>query len=111
MAERRYRAVWADAAVADLEELVTFVADTSALEGERLLERTRRIAQRLESLPNRGHIVPEFLRFGIGGWRELVAKPYRLVYRVTGDTVTVAALFDGRRDLEDVLLERLLRSR
>jgi hypothetical protein len=39
-----------------------------------------------------------------------VIRPYRLVYRVEADTVTVLALFDGRRDLEDVLLERLLRS-
>jgi len=43
-------------------------------------------------------------------WRELVVKPYRLVYRIEGDTVTVLAVFDGRRDLEDLLLERLLRT-
>jgi toxin ParE1/3/4 len=43
-------------------------------------------------------------------WREIVARPYRILYRVSGDTVTVLAAFDGRRDLEDVLLERLLRT-
>jgi len=29
---------------------------------------------------------------------------YRLVYRIERDTGTVLAVFDGRRDLEDVLL-------
>ncbi len=43
-------------------------------------------------------------------WRELLIEPYRLIYRIEGDTVTVLALFDGRRDLEDLLLERLVRS-
>ena len=43
-------------------------------------------------------------------WRELVIRPYRLVYRIEGDTVIVLAVFDARRDLEDLLLERLLRS-
>lgn len=109
MADRRFRVVWAEAAAADLEEIVAFVAEDSSIEAERLLERLRRVARRLESMPTRGRVVPELARFGIGSWRELVTRPYRLVYRLTGDTVTVVALFDGRRDLEDVLLERLLR--
>jgi hypothetical protein len=42
-------------------------------------------------------------------WRELVVRPYRLIYRVGSKDVVVLALFDSRRDLEDVLLERLVR--
>jgi hypothetical protein len=36
-------------------------------------------------------------------------RPYRLVYRIEGNSVNVLALFDGRRDLEDILFERMLR--
>lgn len=43
-------------------------------------------------------------------WRELIVRPWRIIYRAEGDLVTVLALFDGRRDLEDVLLERLIRT-
>jgi toxin ParE1/3/4 len=43
-------------------------------------------------------------------WRELVMRPYRMIYRMEGDTVTVLAVFDGRRDLGDLLLERLTRT-
>jgi toxin ParE1/3/4 len=42
--------------------------------------------------------------------RELVVSPYRLVYRVGSDAMVVLAVFDGRRDLEDVLVDRLRRS-
>ena len=76
----------------------------------RLLERIEGRASSLESSPMRGRVVPELAHFGMRTWRELVVRPYRLVYRVEGDTVTVLAVFDARRDLEDVLLERLLRT-
>jgi len=96
--------------VRDLEDIISFVAIDSPLDAERLLVRLSAKARSLETSPHRGRIVPELLRFGMRTWRELVVRPYRLVYRVTGETVFVLALFDGRRELEDVLLERLVRS-
>lgn len=101
---------WSEVAVRDLEELVSYIAVDSPASAEGILERIERRAATLEISPARGRIVPELARFGMRTWHELVVKPYRLVYRIEGDTVTVLALFDGRRDLEDVLLERLVRS-
>jgi len=110
VAERRFRVVWAEAAVRDLEEIVAFVAEDSATSAERLLSMLRAKTASLEAVPMRGRVVPELSRFGMRSWREVVVRPFRIVYRVYGDTVTVLAVFDGRRDLEDLLLERLLRS-
>ncbi len=109
MASRRFRVQWAEVAVRDLEELVSFIAVDSALDSERVLRRLEKRAAALESSPARGRVVPELARFGMRTWRELVVRPYRLVYRIEGDTVTMLAVFDGRRDLEDILLDRLLR--
>jgi hypothetical protein len=55
-------------------------------------------------------VVPELTRLGLRTWRELLIEPYRLRDRLENDTETVLALFDGRRDLEVVLLERMVRS-
>ena len=44
-------------------------------------------------------------------WRELVVRPYRIVYRIREDIVMGGAVVDGRRDLEELLLERLTRIR
>jgi toxin ParE1/3/4 len=109
MARRRSRVEWAEAAVRDLEDLAAFLAVDSPDEAERLLGRIEQRASTLESSPRRGRVVPELAGFGLRNWRELVVRPYRLVYRIEGDIVTVLAVFDGRRDLEDLLLERLLR--
>jgi plasmid stabilization system protein ParE len=109
MAKRRFRVQWAEAAVRDLEELVSFIAMDSELEADRVLSRLEGRSATLASSPGRGRLVPELARFGMRRWRELAVRPYRLIYRIEGDTVNVLAVFDGRRDLEDLLLERLLR--
>jgi len=109
-AERPYQVRWTEAAARDLEEIVAFVARDSPSSAEQLLTRFRSMAASLERHPVRGRIVPELMRFGMRTWRELVIRPYRLIYRISDRAVTVLGLFDGRRDLEDVLLERILRT-
>ena len=101
---------WAEGAVRDLAELVSYIATDSELNASRVLNRLEKRAAALESNPGRGRVVPELVHFGMRTWRELVVRPYRVVYRIEMDTVTVFAVLDGRRDLEDLLLERLLRT-
>jgi toxin ParE1/3/4 len=110
MPRRRYRVQWVEVAVRDLEDLVSYVAVDSGPNATRVLKRLETRAAALESSPARGRVVPDLAHFGMRTWRELVVRPYRLVYRIEGGTVTVLAVFDARRDLEDVLLERLLRT-
>ncbi len=109
MASRRFLVQWAEVATRDLEELVSRIAVDSAPDAERVLDRIEKRAATLESTPARGRAVSELSSFGMRSRRELVIRPYRLVYRIEGDTVTVLAIFDGRRDLEDVLFDRLVR--
>jgi addiction module RelE/StbE family toxin len=109
MARRSFRVQWAEAAVRDLEELISYIAADSSLNAERILDKLEKRAQTLESTPVRGRVVPELAHFGIRNWRELIVKPYRIIYRIDEDTVNVLAVLDGRRDLQDLLLERLIR--
>ena len=109
MTERRYQVRWSVASVGDLEEIVSFIAKDSPANARRLLTRLRQRATSLETSPERGRVVPELAFFGIRVFRELIVKPYRILYRVRADSVLVLALFDARRDLETILLERLVR--
>jgi len=111
MGRRRYRVIWARAASEDLADLVAFIAADSPINARRLLQRLRDKASALDVAPERGRIVPELGKFGIRAFREIIVRPYRLVYRLAEGRVSVVAVFDGRRDLEDVLLERLVRDR
>lgn len=110
MGKRRWRVVWTEAATHDLVEIVSFVARKAPASARRLLLRLRSKAHSLERSPQRGRVVPELASAGTRTWRELVVKPYRIVYRIRDDIVLVGAVMDGRRDLEDLLLERLTRN-
>ncbi len=109
MARRTFRVQWAGAAVRDLEELVGYIAADSPLTAKRVLDKLEKRAGALESSPARGRVVPELAHFGIRGWRELIVRPYRIIYRIDEDTVHVLAVLNGRRELQDLLLERLIR--
>ena len=111
MPKRARRVIWTQVADDDLDEILTFIATDSPLSARKLLARLRRKADSLATMAERGRVVPELAFFGIRTWRELLVKPYRLVYRMSADdTVYISAVFDGRRDLQDVLLERLIRT-
>src|SRR5204862_18588 len=63
----------------------------------------------LATLSERGRVVPELRRHGIVAYRELVVGTFRVVYRVTPRVVRVVAIIDGRRDLDELLFERVRR--
>jgi len=88
---------------------VDYIAVHSPLSAKRVAKRIEKKAETLEFFPARGRWVPELKDFGIFIYRELIEKPWRIIYRIEKRTVYVTALLDGRRDLETVLLERLLR--
>jgi toxin ParE1/3/4 len=111
MTERRRHVLWSDAASQDLTDLITYIAADSLQNARAVLAKLKRKAESLATAPQRGRIVPELAHFGIRTWRELVVRPYRIMYRVAADTVYMLGVFDGRRDLRDVLLERLLREK
>jgi addiction module RelE/StbE family toxin len=106
--ERTYRVEWTEVARRDLEEIVDHVSKDRPVAALRLLDLIEEKASSLSSLPLRGRLPPELGRFEVRHYRELVIPPYRLIYRLLGDSVFILGVFDGRRNLEDLLLKRLL---
>jgi toxin ParE1/3/4 len=64
----------------------------------------------LRELPHRGAYPPELLAIGKRDYRQVFFKPYRILYRVRGDTIHIAVVADGRRDMQSLLARRLLSS-
>lgn len=62
----------------------------------------------LETFPERGSVPGELEAIGVREFRQLVAPPYRLIYRVIVDHVFVLLIADGRRDFQALLERRLL---
>lgn len=108
MSKKGFKVVWTHSAAKDLQEIASYAKDLPS-DARKVLDRLKEKGSTLTRFHNRGRVVPELAFFGIHTYRELIVRPYRMVYRISGDTVIVLAVLDSRRDLEDVLLERLVR--
>jgi len=105
-----YEVLWADVARDDIDDIANHIAEEggagAALD---VVCRLERRAEKLVSLPKRGVIVPELLDVGVLQYRQLTEKPWRILYRILGESVYVVAVVDSRRDMVTFLMERLLR--
>ncbi len=104
-----YTVYWARAAIADLEAIIEHIHAENPLAARQWLDRFRALAESLNVFPERGRLVPELEAQGITHYRELIEPPWRLLYRIDQQQVHVMLLIDARRNVEDVLLERLTR--
>lgn len=94
----------------DLYEICRYVAEHDSPEAAgHLLDRLEEACRSLAELPERGHPPPELDRIGVPAYREVDVRPYRIIYKVSGRSVFVHAIIDGRRDLADLLHRRLVR--
>jgi len=96
-------------AEADLEEIVSYIANDSVQNALRVLERLENKVNSLNKMPERGRYVPELLDKNIREYKELIENPWRIVYKIDGNDVYVLAIIDGRRNIEDILIEKLIR--
>ncbi|HEY9538353.1 MAG TPA: type II toxin-antitoxin system RelE/ParE family toxin [Kiloniellaceae bacterium] len=101
--------VLTDDALRDLDDTCGYIAqhDTSK-SAAYVLERIEKALVDLAEFPERGRHPRELADLGITEFREIFFKPYRLVYRVEQRRVVVYLIADGRRDMQSLLIRRLL---
>jgi len=104
----RYQVEWADVAKKDLKQIINYIAIDSPGNALQILKKIRRKASSLNTSPERGRIVRELLDQGIQTYRELIVAPWRIIYRISDTTVYVLSVIDSRRNVEDILLDRLI---
>lgn len=63
----------------------------------------------LISLPDRRHTSPELERIYVYNFKEIHFKPCRIIYQIVDNKVYIHCVFDGRRELQEVLENRLFR--
>jgi plasmid stabilization system protein ParE len=106
----RYTVAWASVAERDLQTVAEFLTTDDPAAAAHVLDQIEARTAALQQMPERGRVVPELAAFGIHTYRELIVTPWRIIYRISEQTVYVLAVLDGRRNVEDVLLDRLINS-
>jgi toxin ParE1/3/4 len=85
---------WTESALADLRAIEAYISRHSAQYGRSMVERIFARTKQLAAFPQLGAVVPEYEDESL---RELLERPYRIVYRVLPDRVDVVAVVHGAR--------------
>ena len=103
-----YKVIWTNVAESDLKEIIEYISVDSPQNALRILKNIKQKTSELYTLPERNRIVPELQDQGILQYREMIIPPWRLIYRIAERKVYVLSLIDSRRNVEDLLLKRLI---
>jgi toxin ParE1/3/4 len=94
----------------DLFEIYKYVyINDSPEKAEQLYSKLYKKCQSLQSYPQRGHVPTELSLIGIDDFLEITCNPYRIIYQVIDKAVFIHCMLDGRRDMQKLLQERLVR--
>ena len=94
----------------DLEAIHGWIAGQGGdAAADRFLDQLLERIERLETFPLRGAMLPELEPLGMREFRQIIAAPYRIVYRLFDRRVVIVLIAHGRRDFTQLLEERLLR--
>jgi toxin ParE1/3/4 len=94
----------------DIFEIYNYVAShDSPAKADTLFGKLKETCLSLERHPDRGHLPPELESINVREYSEIHFKPYRIIYQIRKHEVYIHCVLDGRRNLQDILQERLLR--
>jgi toxin ParE1/3/4 len=100
-----------DDAKEDLQDLYDYIAEHDApIKANGVLSKLEDLLNSLAKFPERGAVTKELRDVEIKDYREVYFKPYRVIYRVLGGKVLVYLIVDGRRDMQTLLTQRLIRA-
>ncbi len=106
-----YQVFLTDDAARDLEELYDYIHwhDVPG-KADYVFDQIEQTFINLSENSGRGVCPKELQAIGLREYREIFFKPYRIIYRVISENVYVMVIADDRRDMQTLLLRRLLQA-
>ncbi|MBI5189555.1 MAG: type II toxin-antitoxin system RelE/ParE family toxin [Nitrospirae bacterium] len=89
-----YKIIWSPRAASNLEEITSHIAKDSEYYAVIFAKKIITLIEAIPQFPKSGRVVPEYNDENI---REKIYENYRIVYRLKGKTVEVAAISHGSK--------------
>ena len=83
---------WTNTALGHLLAIYKYIAQDSSLYAQRTVDKLTRRSEQIVTFPLSGRMVPEYEAEDI---REIIEKPYRIIYRIKPDQIDVLAVIHG----------------
>ena len=104
-----YKVKWTSNAKEDLLNIVAYIKKDSPTNAREIYLKIKKKANSSNFFPLKGRVVPELQKEGITMYRELISSPWRIMYKVDSDTIYIMAIFDSRQNVEELLLQKLIK--
>lgn len=88
------RVLWTDNAIDHLANIYEYIASNSPTYARHMIDRITRRTEQIAEHSLSGRRVPEYDAEDI---RELIEKPYRIIYRIKPDQIDIIAVIHGAR--------------
>jgi toxin ParE1/3/4 len=105
MKYKKYKVLWNKSAENALSDILDYIIENDdILIAHKIYQKIKKRVELLQINPEQGRAVPELRSFG-GKYREIIIKPWRIIYSIKNKKVIILLVIDGRRDLEEILFE------
>lgn len=106
---KKYKVLWTKTSLKDLERIIEYISERDNISAaKKIYLRIKKSTNTIELFPNKGRIVPELIKHNIVSYHEVIDSPWRIIYRIENKIVFILAIIDGRRNIEDILLNRFV---
>jgi len=106
--DKKYSIKWAAPAKDDLDEIVEYISKTSINYAVKVMDMIYENVKKLDMFPKRHRIVPELEKHGYLVYRQIVVEYWKIIFKIENNFVYIMLVIDGRRNLEDILLKKIL---
>ena len=86
------RVHWPHTAIEHLLAIYEHIAQDAPLYAQRMIDRLTKRSEQITAFPRSGRMVPEYEAPDI---REVIERPYRIIYRIRTDQIDILAVVHG----------------
>jgi len=101
-----YTVLLLEAAIKDIERYIRKSGNKRAAKD--MVVSIREACNSLSENPERGHIPDELSKIGQFGYRQIIARKYRIICQIAKPNIFVFGIIHGNRNIGEVLRQRML---
>ena len=105
---KNFEVIWTKNAQFDLESIIEYIKIDSVNIAKKIFFEIKKECDNLHYFPQRKRVVPELQQIGILKYREIIYERWRIIFKIDNTKVYVLLVVDSRRNLEDILFQRLI---
>ena len=105
---KKYTVKWTAPARDDVDEIIDYISKTNISYAIKILDKIEGAVKNLSTFPERYRIVPELEKYGYFLYRDIVVEYWKIIYKIENNHVYIMLVIDGRRNLDDILLKKMI---